>query len=134
MAEWIQSHAGSLVVASALLAGVSLLISAVAVPLLILELPPDALRKPRPSHHVGLRGLRNLAGSLLLLVGAVLLFLPGQGLLTLATGALLVDFPGRRALLRRLGGSRRVLSALNRIRRHFGRPPLLPARESRPES
>jgi len=66
---------------------------------------------------------RNLLGALFLLAGLLMLFLPGQGLLTLLIGLMLVDLPGKHraidAILRRPG----VLAAMNRVRRAFGRPP-----------
>lgn len=78
-------------------------------------------RSPR---HVA----RNALGVVLVAVGLVMSIpgIPGQGLLTVLIGLMLVDFPGRRrvekALVRRPG----ILAAVNRIRARFGHPPLLP--------
>ena len=52
--------------------------------------------------------------------------IPGQGLLTVLIGLMLVDFPGRRRLERALARRRGLLAAMNRIRARFGHPPLLP--------
>ena len=94
----------------------------------VLALPADyfeAARPPRAS-WTARRIARNAAGLVLVVVGAVLAIpgVPGQGVLTVLAGVLLLDFPGRhrleRALLRRPG----VLPAFNRLRTRFGRSPL----------
>lgn len=74
------------------------------------------------------RLLKNAAGLLLILLGLAMLVLPGQGLLTIAVGLVLVDFPGKHALLERCLARPRWLTAANRLRHHFGRPPLLEPR------
>lgn len=72
---------------------------------------------------VALRLLRNLAGALLLLVGFALLFLPGQGLLTMLAGLLLLDFPAKRLFVLWLVRSPSARSALNWFRHKLQRPP-----------
>jgi hypothetical protein len=54
--------------------------------------------------------------------------IPGQGVLTMLVGVLLLDFPQRQRLERALLGRPGVLPALNRLRARFGRPPLRPPR------
>jgi hypothetical protein len=70
------------------------------------------------------RFLRNLLALLVLLVGVLLLVLPGQGLLTILAGCLLLDAPGKRRLELRLMQRPRVLAAINKLRQRRGRPPL----------
>lgn len=65
-------------------------------------------------------GLALLALGLLLSVPGV----PGQGLLTMLIGLILLDFPGKRGLERRLVARPTVLGAINRLRARFGRPPI----------
>jgi GH15 family glucan-1,4-alpha-glucosidase len=82
---------------------------------------------------------RNSLGLVLVIVGLVLSVpgVPGQGLLTILAGTILLDFPGRRRLTRWLAARRGVLAAMNRLRARFGRPPLLldrPAGEVGPRS
>jgi hypothetical protein len=96
----------------------------------ILVLPEDHFERSRgaPAPWTLSRLARNGAGLLLILIGAVLSVpgVPGQGVLTMLVGVLLVDFPRRarleRFLLRRPG----VLDSLNRLRARFGHPPLRP--------
>jgi hypothetical protein len=55
--------------------------------------------------------------------------IPGQGLLTVLIGLMLLDFPGRRRLEKALARRRSILAAMNRIRARFGHPPLLPPQD-----
>jgi hypothetical protein len=67
---------------------------------------------------------KNLLGLVLLVVGGVMLFSPGQGVLTLLIGVMLLDFPGKRRLEHKLVSRPRVLSSINRVRAYFRKPPL----------
>ena len=49
-----------------------------------------------------IKALRNLAGVALMLLGFIWLFTPGQGLLTLAAGFALLEFPGKPAVTERI--------------------------------
>jgi hypothetical protein len=93
------------------------------------RLPADYLIRdePPPSRASGARFrriARNLVGLVLLVVGVLLLVLPGQGLLTLIAAVSLLDFPRKRELERRIMSRPKVLHALNRFREKMGRPPL----------
>jgi len=68
---------------------------------------------------------RNLIGLVFVLAGVVLLVLPGQGLLMIIIGLLLVDFPGKRAIERKIARRPKILKLLNGIRSRRGRPPLV---------
>ena len=70
--------------------------------------------------------IKNAIGILFFLSGLAMLFLPGQGLLTMFIGLVLIDFPRKQILVRRILGYRRVLRAINRLRRKFGKPLLGP--------
>lgn len=109
--------------------------SLVGVPFFLSRLPSDYFSRreraalgipegPRPALHIVLRVLRNLLGLLLILLGVAMLVLPGQGLLTLLIGALLVDFPGKRRFERWVIAKPRVIRALNALRRRAGKPPI----------
>ena len=50
-----------------------------------------------------------------------MLFIPGQGLLTIAIGLLLVDFPGKYRLERWLISRRPIIRVVNWMRRRAGR-------------
>jgi hypothetical protein len=70
------------------------------------------------------RVLKNLLGLVLVLAGIAMMLLPGQGLLTVFVGLLLLEFPGKHRLERRLIGWGPIYRAINRLRRRAGRPPL----------
>jgi len=81
-------------------------------------------RRLHPALGWTVRIARNLLGAALVLLGIVLLFLPGQGLLTIVVGLMLLDLPGKHRLLRRVLGRPGFLQAANRLRRWVGRAPL----------
>lgn len=104
---------------------VAVVASVVLVPRFLAKLPPDYLRSEAvPTLSMPLRVLRNLLGIVLVLLGVAMLVLPGQGLLTLLVGVLLVDFPGKHRLVVRLLSRPKVLALVNKLRGHRGRPPL----------
>ncbi|OGB93041.1 MAG: hypothetical protein A2Z31_10630 [candidate division NC10 bacterium RBG_16_65_8] len=71
--------------------------------------------------------VKNVVGALLVLVGLLLSLpgIPGQGLLTIIIGVMLLSFPGKRRLGRRLVSRPSILSAINALRARFGKPALL---------
>jgi hypothetical protein len=107
-------------------------LSFVAVAVAIVGLPQDHFSRP-PGASVQhkrastLRRIaRNLLGILLIAVGVVLSVpgIPGQGVLTILLGVMLVDFPGRHKAERWLVSRPGVLATMNTLRRRFGKPPL----------
>jgi hypothetical protein len=67
--------------------------------------------------------LKNILGAILLVLGLIMLVTPGQGLLTILIGLLLMNFPGKYVLERWLVLRPGVLRALNWLRRRRGQPP-----------
>lgn len=95
------------------------------VPRYLASLPPDFLANGEEPHgSVVWRILRNSLGVVLVVLGLLMLALPGQGLLTLAVGVLLVDFPGKHKLVQRLLGRPKILDVVNKLRARHGSPPL----------
>ena len=119
----------SLTVASA----VGFIGSLIAIPLILVRLPADYFdtRTPRhwmKDHHPLLRlmGLivKNVLGIVFFLVGFAMLFLPGQGLLTMLIGISLMDFPRKRELEAKMVGQPTLLGVINTMRQKFHKPPL----------
>lgn len=81
----------------------------------------DARQRRHPILAVAIRAIRNLVGLCLLLVGIAMLFLPGQGLLTILVALCLMDIPGKRYLLERLISNPHIQKALNWVRRKQGK-------------
>lgn len=71
--------------------------------------------------------LKNLLGVLLICLGIVLSLpgIPGQGVLTILLGLIMLDIPGKRPLEARIIKRPSVSSALNKLRARFGKPPLV---------
>jgi len=113
----------------------ALLLGLLAASWLVTRMPADYFcsRRPRPLlnrslHPVlgwGLVVLRNLLGLLFVLAGILMLFTPGQGVLTLLLGLMLMNYPGKFALERWLLRRALVLRMLNILRRRKGCPPLI---------
>ena len=70
---------------------------------------------------------KNVAGALLILLGIVLALpgVPGQGLITILLGLILLDIPGKRPIESRLIKRPAVLSAINKLRHRYNKPPLV---------
>ena len=112
------------------------LAATVGVPLLLARMPAEyfsrrecdryGLERPARSHFRAVaRMVKNLVGWVLLAAGIAMLVLPGQGLLTILVALLLVDFPGKLRIQRRLLATPRVLGTVNALRRRAGQSPLL---------
>jgi hypothetical protein len=77
---------------------------------------------------------KNLTGLAIITLGILLSLpgIPGQGLLTIAIGAMLVDFPGKHRWIVAVFGRPAVLARINDLRRMFWRPALMvPSRSPR---
>jgi len=79
--------------------------------------------KRHPAIALMIKIIRNGLGGLLCFAGVIMLFLPGQGLLTILIGVSLLDVPGRQKVLNLLIHRRSIQRALNWIRKKTGRPP-----------
>jgi hypothetical protein len=104
----------------------AVLASVVLVPRFLATLPRDYLRSAQPTsgHSLALRVLRNVLGVVLALLGVAMLLLPGQGLLTLLVGVLLVDIPGKHALVVKILSRPKLLAIVNKLRAHRHAEPL----------
>jgi hypothetical protein len=124
---------------SAWLVGLSLLsfvAAAALLPVVVVRIPYDYLSAPErtrapaskrsPVWRLPVLVLKNLVGVALLVAGALMLVTPGQGVLTLLAGLMLVDFPGKHAAQRWVITRPPVFRAINRLRVKRGHPPLQP--------
>ena len=102
-----------------------------ALPWVIGSLPADIFMgrsRKEPSHPVPkilLLLLRNIAGALLFVMGFVMLFIPGQGLLTMLAGLVLMSFPGKTYLVHRLLSLKTLQRGLNGLRKKLKKRPFL---------
>ncbi|HID69246.1 MAG TPA: hypothetical protein EYP35_02025 [Desulfobacterales bacterium] len=83
------------------------------------------LEDQHPVIFILLRILRYSFGALLLTAGILMLFLPGQGLLTIILGISLLDFPGKQKAIDGLLHLHPIQKGLNWIREKEDKPPFL---------
>jgi len=114
---------------------VTFLINLAIVSFILVKIPADYFTKhhktefwsgPNPAlRAAGLIG-KNILGVLLVALGIVLSVpgVPGQGLLTILLGIMLLDFPGRRKLELKLLERQEIVKTINRLRQRFDKPPL----------
>jgi hypothetical protein len=108
--------------------------SLVVIPLVAARIPADYFcadrrgqtpwRRRRPVLRLCVLILKNLLGLVLFLAGVLMLFLPGQGLLTIFLGIMLMDFPGKYRLERYIISRGPVLRGINWLRQRSGVAPL----------
>jgi uncharacterized membrane protein len=115
--------------ALALLSTVTFVLSLVIIPFLVARLPRDYFTRlvhssGQPKNLVK-EILKNLLGLLLLAAGGAMLFLPGQGILTIVLALMLLSFPGKRPLMRHFLSWRRLQRALNWLRKKKGKEAFL---------
>jgi hypothetical protein len=70
---------------------------------------------------------KNLVGVFLILLGIVLSLpgVPGQGVLTILLGLIMLDIPGKRPLEAKIISRPTVLQAINNLRARYNKPPLI---------
>jgi UPF0716 family protein affecting phage T7 exclusion len=67
---------------------------------------------------------KSILGAVLVLAGVIMLIAPGQGLLTIVVGLMLLEFPGKYRAERWLATRRSVWRSLNWLRKRAGQPEL----------
>ena len=119
----------------AALSALTLVGSAIAIPWLITKVPEDyfldqkrhesRLHHLHPAIYLSILLFKNLFGIFFFLVGLAMLVLPGQGLLTMLVGILMINFPGKYRFERWMIKQDSVYKSINWVRRRSGKPPLL---------
>jgi len=105
--------------------------------LALVQLPPDHfaggardvwLQHMSGTRRAVVRVFKNLLGVALVVAGVLLSLpgVPGQGLLTILLGLMLIDTPRVRRLERKLLARPAVLGPINKLRKRFGKLPLDP--------
>lgn len=118
-----------------LLSLLTFLVSLILLPILILAIPKDYFveeqRHPMSWNKSGyffrmsVLALKNLLGIILFFMGLLMLVLPGQGILTILAGLVLLDFPGKFLFLRWLVQKEKVLRSLNWVRKKGNKDPFI---------
>ncbi len=114
----------------------SFLLNLAIVSVILVKLPADHFSKNRktkfwdgrnPALNAAKVIGKNILGVFLVVLGIVLSLpgVPGQGLLTILLGIMLLDFPGRERLEQKLLSKPSIVNTINRLRERFGKPPLV---------
>ena len=139
MNEWFADIWGSITLGRVLIGvGVflgSLLLSFAAIAIVMVKIPANYFS----SHYVqdflpdspwvvrwGAVIAKNLLGLFLIGLGIILSLpgVPGQGILTILLGLIMMDIPGKRPLEARIIKRPTVLAAINKLRQRFNKPEL----------
>lgn len=124
ISHYLTDHADALLFLS-LISIVLFSATIICIPLIVIRLQDDFfIRNTRKAEsfrslplHCFMVLLKNVAGIFLLTAGFIMLFIPGQGLLTIVMGLALINFPWKKKLELRLLKLSCVQNALNWIRR-----------------
>lgn len=113
----------------------SLLLSFLAIGVVMVKIPANYFSSHYkedflPGSHWTVRWgaviVKNVFGLFLIALGIVLSLpgVPGQGILTILLGLIMIDIPGKRPIEARIIKRPTVLSAANNLRAKYGKPPL----------
>ena len=137
--DWLNDLWTSLTLGKVLLGiglfALSFAVSLISIAVVMVKIPADYFSShyqrdflPDSSWHVrwGAIAIKNVVGVLLVLLGILLSLpgVPGQGILTILLGLIMLDIPGKRPLEARIIQRPSVLKAINRFRARYERPPL----------
>ncbi len=139
MYEFIQTNANVLWIL-AVFSLITFFVSLAVVPYLLVRIPSDYFshrKRQRPlvkNNNPFVRGVfivgKNVVGYVLIVLGITMLFIPGQGLLTVLLGIILIDFPGKYRFERWLVLRKHVLRSINWLRQRSNREPLVIDRDT----
>ena len=130
---WMSLTLGRILVGVGLFV-VSLIASAVIVAVVIVKIPANYFSShyqqdflPNSSWFTrwGEVIAKNMIGLLLVIAGIIMLIGPGQGILTILIGLILMDIPGKRPLEARIIKRPPVLAVVNALRMRYDKPPLV---------
>jgi len=103
-----------------------LVVSLAIIPFIVIKMPEDyflerhRVRVSKKSAYPVLAqlftGLKNVVGFIFIIIGILMLVLPGQGILTILMGLFLMNFPGKYKFERKIVSIPKVLKSLNWIR------------------
>jgi hypothetical protein len=129
--KWLKSHILVTIILS-ILSVLTFLGTLLIIPVIVIFLPEDYFIKYGHKHnylfnkHPVLRYfvliIKNVFGVFFIALGIILLFLPGQGILTIFVGILLIDFPKKKALIIYFVKKEKIHKAINKLRIRYNKP------------
>ena len=128
MFEFLKEYAELFVLVSI----VTFLVSLIIIPALIIRIPADYfchdkrhdINNQHPLIKLFISIAKNMLGGILIIAGIIMLFMPGQGLITLLIGIMIMNYPGKYTLERWLIVKFHGINAINWYRARHGKPPL----------
>ncbi len=103
------------------------------IPWLIVRLPEDFFQSSdraipylttgHPVWRFVITVVKNLAGAAFIMAGLIMLFIPGQGILTMVVGFMLTSFPGKQRIVYWFASRNAIFRSLNALRRRWNKPP-----------
>ncbi|MDQ3131100.1 MAG: hypothetical protein M3Q99_10105 [Acidobacteriota bacterium] len=138
LADWFYEFWAALTLSRILLGGglflVSLAASALIVGIVIVKIPEnyfsshyqrDFLPNTPWAVRWGALIAKNVVGLILVIAGIVMLIGPGQGILTILIGLVMMDIPGKRPLEAKIIKRPTILSVINNLRARYNKAPLV---------
>ena len=130
--NWLASNQ-EIVVWVATISFVAFIASLLMMPWVLVRLPADyflvndsaSLVTRRSIKQLLVFALKNIVGVLLLVLGILMLFLPGPGLLAILIGLVLTNLPGKKRLIAKLLQTPTILVPINRLRESKGCAPFV---------
>lgn len=123
--DYIKSNP-SLIFILTIVSVVSFVSSLIIIPIIIIKMPCDYFlishkeyvkqRVKHPVLRILVHIIKNILGIVFILFGLVMLFMPGQGILTTLLGITFLDFPFKRSLEIKIISQQKVLLIVNAIR------------------
>lgn len=114
---------------------VSFIGSLILIPYIIINMPSDYFvisrkefinnRIKHPVLRLIVHFLKNFLGGIFLLVGIIMIFIPGQGLLTMLIGISLIDFPFKKELELKIISRKSIFKFVNKLRHKAGKASLV---------
>ncbi len=114
---------------------ITFLATLIVVPWYVVQIPSDYFsnierrRAPWSGQNPVVRGMlmlgKNIFGYVFIVVGIVMMLVPGPGILTILVGIMLLNFPGKYRLERWIVVRRPVLRSINWLRRRAKQSPIV---------
>jgi len=128
--DFMHAHAGWVLAFSL----ISFVIGIISTPFIVSRIPMDYFvydekrAIANDSHHVVMRWLlaclKNMLGAILVVAGIIMLVTPGQGVLSILFGLMIMNYPGKYQLERWIIRRPVIFQAVNALRAKQGQPPL----------
>jgi len=133
MIDWIKGHE-TIILWMTITSIITFVATLIGVPWLVVRIPSDyfsrrrRFKKPWADHHPVVRTVlltgKNLLGYILIVIGIIMLVLPGQGILTILIGIIFLDIPGKYRFEKWIVTRPPVLRSINWLRLRAQRTPL----------